>query len=78
MQITHGKRLDEIAKAEGISEVDLYIRIVQDGDAGVIGHTMAEEDMKTFYRQPWCGQGIGRRVTVRVACSRRNKSSEAK
>jgi N-acyl-D-amino-acid deacylase len=48
-----GKRLDEIAKAEGISEVDLYIRIVQDGDAGVIGHTMAEEDMRTFLRQPW-------------------------
>ena len=48
-----GRRLDDIAKTEGISEVDLYIRIVQDGDAGVIGHTMAEEDMKMFYRQPW-------------------------
>jgi len=48
-----GRRLDEIAKAEGVSEVDLYIRIVQDGDAGVIGHTMAEEDMRVFYRQPW-------------------------
>lgn len=48
-----GRRLDDIAKAEGISEVDVYIRIVQDGDAGVIGHTMAEEDMRTFYRQPW-------------------------
>jgi N-acyl-D-amino-acid deacylase len=48
-----GKRLDEIAQAEGISEVDLYIRIVQDGDAGVIGHTMSEPDMRTFLRQPW-------------------------
>jgi N-acyl-D-amino-acid deacylase len=48
-----GKRLDEIAKAEGVSEVDLYIRIVQDGDAGVIGHTMSEPDMRTFLRQPW-------------------------
>jgi N-acyl-D-amino-acid deacylase len=48
-----GKRLDEIASAEGISEVDIYIRIVQDDDAGVIGHTMAEEDMRTFLRQPW-------------------------
>ena len=48
-----GKRLDEIAKAEGVSEVDMYIRIVQDDDAGVIGHTMAEEDMRTFLRQPW-------------------------
>jgi N-acyl-D-amino-acid deacylase len=48
-----GRRLDEIASAEGISEVDLYIRIVADDEAGVIGHTMIEEDMRTFYRQPW-------------------------
>lgn len=48
-----GKRLDEIAKTEGISEVDLYIRIVNDDDVGVIGHTMAEEDMRAFLRQPW-------------------------
>jgi N-acyl-D-amino-acid deacylase len=48
-----GKRLDEIARAEGISEVDVYIRIVQDEDAGVIGHTMMEDDLRTFYRQPW-------------------------
>lgn len=48
-----GKRLDEIAQAEGISEVDMYIRIVQDEDAGIIGHTMSEPDMRTFLRQPW-------------------------
>jgi N-acyl-D-amino-acid deacylase len=48
-----GKRLDEIAKAEGISEVDVYVRIVADDDAGVIGHTMSEEDMRAFLRQPW-------------------------
>ena len=48
-----GKRLDEIAKAEGISEVELYIRIVQDEDAGMIGHTMIAEDLRAFMRQPW-------------------------
>jgi N-acyl-D-amino-acid deacylase len=48
-----GKRLDEIAKAEGLSEVDLYIKIVQDDDAGVIGHTMIAEDMRMFLQQPW-------------------------
>ena len=48
-----GKRLDEIARAEGISEVDLYMRIVKDEDAGVIGHTMSEPDMRTFFEQPW-------------------------
>ena len=36
-----GKRLDEIARRpRASSEVDVYIRIVQDDDAGVIGHTM--------------------------------------
>ena len=48
-----GQRLDAVARAEGISEVDLYIRLVADEDAGVIGHTMIEEDLRTFYRQPW-------------------------
>ncbi|MGQ0736222.1 MAG: serine hydrolase [Acidobacteriota bacterium] len=48
-----GRRLDEIARAEGVSEVELYIRIVRDEDAGVIGHTMSEPDLRTFLRQPW-------------------------
>jgi N-acyl-D-amino-acid deacylase len=48
-----GKRLDEIAKAEGVSEVDMYIRIVADDDAGVIGHTMSEADLRVFLRQSW-------------------------
>ena len=48
-----GKRLDEIARLEGLSEVDAYIKIVQDEDAGVIGHTMIAEDMQAFMRQPW-------------------------
>ena len=48
-----GKRLDAIAAAEGISEADLYMRIVKDEDAGVIGHTMVEADMRTFFEQPW-------------------------
>lgn len=48
-----GKRLDEAAKAEGVSEVDLFIRIVADDDAGIIGHTMIAADMQVFLRQPW-------------------------
>jgi hypothetical protein len=43
-----GKRLDEVAKTEGISEVDAYIRIVADEGASVIGYTMFEPDMRTF------------------------------
>lgn len=48
-----GKRLDEAAKAEGVSEVDLFIRIVEDDDAGIIGHTMIAADMQVFMKQPW-------------------------
>ncbi len=48
-----GKRLDEIAQLEGLSEVESYIKIVQDDEAGVIGHTMNAKDMQAFMRQPW-------------------------
>jgi N-acyl-D-amino-acid deacylase len=48
-----GKRLDEAAKLEGLSEVDMYIKIVQDDDAGVIGHTMIADDLRVFLQQPW-------------------------
>ncbi len=47
------KTLEEAATAEGVSPVDLYIRIVNDDSAGIIGHTMTEDDMRTFYQQPW-------------------------
>jgi N-acyl-D-amino-acid deacylase len=48
-----GRRLDEVARAEGISEVDAYIRLVKDEEAGIIGHTMSEPDLRVFYQQPW-------------------------
>lgn len=48
-----GRNMDEIAAAEGISEVELYMRIVDDDEAGIIGHTMTEEDVRAFYRRPW-------------------------
>ena len=47
-----GKRLSEAAQAEGISEVDFFIRIADD-EVGIIGHTMSEPDLRTFYEQPW-------------------------
>ena len=47
-----GKRLSEAAAAEGLSEVDFFIRIAED-EVGIIGHTMIEPDLKTFYQQPW-------------------------
>lgn len=48
-----GRNLEEIAKAEGITPVALFSKIIEDGGADVIGHTMLTEDVETFYRQPW-------------------------
>lgn len=48
-----GKRLDEMARAEGISDVEAYVRFAKDDEAGMIGHAMIEADLRAFYRQPW-------------------------
>lgn len=47
-----GQRLSEAAAAEHLNEVDFFIRIAND-DVGIIGHTMAEPDLRSFYQQPW-------------------------
>ncbi|MGH9751310.1 MAG: N-acyl-D-amino-acid deacylase family protein [Blastocatellia bacterium] len=48
-----GRTLDEIAKAQNKTAVDVYIQIVKDGGAGVVCKSMTEPDIKTFYQQPW-------------------------
>lgn len=48
-----GKTLEEIAKSQNTSPVDVYIQIVKDGGAGVVGNSMKESDVKAFYQQPW-------------------------
>ncbi|HVO58069.1 MAG TPA: D-aminoacylase [Dongiaceae bacterium] len=53
-----GHTLAELAKARKISPVQMYIRIIREGDAAgteaaVIGHSMIEKDIKLFYQQPW-------------------------
>src|SRR5436190_13920724 len=47
------KTLEAIAKAQGITPVALFIQIVKDGGASVVGKTMVEEDIRRFYAQPW-------------------------
>ncbi|MFQ5926636.1 MAG: amidohydrolase family protein [Terriglobia bacterium] len=47
------KTLAEIARERGITPVDLYIEIVREGGAGVVGRSMVEEDIRAFYTQPW-------------------------
>ena len=47
------KNMEEISKREGITPVELYMKIVRDGGAGVVCHSMKDSDISTFYRQPW-------------------------
>lgn len=60
-----GKTLEEIAKSQNTSPVDVYIQIVKDGGAGVVCNSMNEADVKAFYQQSWAmvssDGGIGSR-----------------
>lgn len=47
------RTLAEIADARGISPVELYMEIVREGGASVVCRSMTEEDIRTFYQQPW-------------------------
>jgi N-acyl-D-aspartate/D-glutamate deacylase len=47
------KTMAEISTQEKISPVELYMKIVRDGGAGVVCHSMKEPDIRTFYTQPW-------------------------
>ncbi|HLA94336.1 MAG TPA: D-aminoacylase [Pyrinomonadaceae bacterium] len=48
-----GKTLEQIAKAQNTSPVDVYIQIVKDGGAGVVCNSMNEDDVKAFYTRSW-------------------------
>lgn len=53
-----GHTLADLAKSSGLSPVEMYIRIVREGDkaeteAEIIGQSMIESDIKAFYQQPW-------------------------
>lgn len=47
------KTLAEIALQQTIPPVELYMRIVRDGGASIVCHSMKDEDIRTFYQQPW-------------------------
>ncbi len=53
-----GHTLAELAKSAHISDVDMYIRLIREGDAAnteatIICQSMIESDIKAFYQQPW-------------------------
>ena len=59
------KTLAEIARQQNLIPVEMYMRIVRDGGASIICHSMKDEDIRAFYQQPWAmvssDGGIGSR-----------------
>lgn len=52
------RTIEDLATQRGISPVEMYIRIIREGDAAnteaaVIGQSMVERDIRAFYEQPW-------------------------
>jgi N-acyl-D-amino-acid deacylase len=47
------KTMAEISKEEKIGPVELYMKIVREGGAGVVCHSMKDADIQMFYRQSW-------------------------
>jgi N-acyl-D-amino-acid deacylase len=53
-----GHSLAELARSNKLSAVEMFIRIIREGDAAnseaeIIGHSMIESDIKAFYQQKW-------------------------
>jgi N-acyl-D-amino-acid deacylase len=53
-----GHTIEDLAQSRSVTPVEMYIRIVREGDAAnteanVIGQSMIESDIKSFYQQPW-------------------------
>jgi N-acyl-D-amino-acid deacylase len=50
--------IEELATQRGVSPVEMFIRVIREGDAAnteaeVIGQSMVERDIQAFYQQPW-------------------------
>jgi N-acyl-D-amino-acid deacylase len=48
-----GKNLEEIAQSQGNTPTEVFIQVVREGGADVIGHSLRAEDVRAFYMQPW-------------------------
>lgn len=52
------KTLRQLADSAGVSSVEMFIRVIREGEAGgedasIICQAMTEADIKAFYQQPW-------------------------
>lgn len=48
-----GRTLAEVAASRGITPEALFIEMVRNGDAAIVGKSMTEEDIRTLYQWPW-------------------------
>jgi len=48
-----GKRVSDIAEAEGKSPLDIVLEIERNGGAQVVNFAMTEEDVRVYMKQPW-------------------------
>jgi N-acyl-D-amino-acid deacylase len=53
-----GHTLADLAKSSHVSDVDMFIRLIREGDAAgteamIICQSMIESDIEAFYQQPW-------------------------
>jgi N-acyl-D-amino-acid deacylase len=47
------RTLDAVARDRKTTPVNLFIQIVRDGGAGIVCTSMVDDDMRSFYQQPW-------------------------
>jgi N-acyl-D-amino-acid deacylase len=53
-----GHTIDDLARSNSITPIEMFIRLIREGnaantEAGIIGQSMIESDIKAFYQQPW-------------------------
>ena len=51
------KTLQQIADAQQTTPAAVYMQVVRDGGATVVGQSMKDEDIRVFYSQPWVMAG---------------------
>ncbi|MCU1383331.1 MAG: dan 3 [Acidobacteria bacterium] len=59
------KTLAAIADDQHKTPVELFIQIVKDGGAGIVCTSMIDDDIRTFYRQPWVMVGSDGGIAAR-------------
>ena len=64
-----GKRIADVAAAEGKSPVDVVLEIERTGGAGVVNFAMSEEDVRVYMKQLWVATASDGGVQLATASS---------